>query len=471
MASLKLLLGLIPATSKIEQNEKDLISEYEKLQAFTSSEKLTKYNELKALVSSPDFVRQRKEIENLNYKGSEEAAKEKEFISLRKSKDLILYFRTVDGGPLKKFREMDGSDKIKNFESLEKLVNSSDFREKSKSKEFNGSDDYKKLQEYRELKGNQNIKDYYKFKASKELANFKNIDGSTKLARFNELKTYTESKEFAERKAYLIDRKRFEKSEMYREVVEHDKLKNDADIMWYFKVKDSDKFDILKRRELTFSDEFDKEKLDTKKWLTNYYWGEKLLKDRYSVENDLQAYTEKENFELKNSLLKIITRQQKLNGKTWSVTNGFRPKEFGYTSGLINSASSFRQKYGIFSAKIKLGDPAARNACWMLSDKITPHIDICRTTKGKVWFDMFTSDRKSSKTSLGSRYANDYFIYTLEWTSDRLVWKINGVDVFEQTSDIPQEAMYINFAGGIEKPINGNTAMEIDWVRVYQVKN
>ena len=84
---------------------------------------------------------------------------------------------------------------------------------------------------------------------------------------------------------------------MFKKLQEYDKLKKNHDIIWYFKVKDSNKFDILKHRELTFSDEFDGDKLDTKKWLTNYYWGEKLLKDRYSVESDLQAYTEKENFE------------------------------------------------------------------------------------------------------------------------------------------------------------------------------
>jgi hypothetical protein len=470
MASLKLLLGLIPATSKIEQDEKALIAEYEKLQSFAGSEQLAKYNQLHTLVTSSDFIQKRKEIESLSFKGSEEYSKEKEFLSLKKSKDIVLYFKTADSAALKKFRELDGSDKIKKYEALEKAVTASDFKERSKSKEFRESDDYKKLQEYNQLKASQDIKDYYKFKASKELANFKNIDGSSKLARFSELQKYTGSKEFADKKAYLLNKKRFEGTEMHKEVVEYDKLKKDADIVWYFKVKDSNKFDVLKHLELTFSDEFDQDKLDTKKWLTNFFWGEKLLNDRYSVETDLHAYTEKDNFELRSSLLKIITKQQKANGKIWSAKHGFTPKEFGYTSGIINTATSFRQKYGIFSAKIKLGDPSARNACWMLSDKITPHIDICRTTNGKVWFNLFTNNGKTSKTSLGSRYSNDYFIYTLEWTSDRLVWKINGVDVFQQTSDIPQEAMYINFAGGLEKPISGMTAMEIDWVRVYQVK-
>jgi len=30
--------------------------------------------------------------------------------------------------------------------------------------------------------------------------------------------------------------------------------------------------------------------------------------------------------------------------------------------------------------------------------------------------------------------------------------------------------MYILFAGGLDKPINGMTTMEIDWVRVYKTK-
>jgi hypothetical protein len=538
MASLKLLLGMIPSTSKIEQEEKALIAEFDKLQSFSGSDQLARYNELNELVNSADFINKRKEIESLQYKNSDEFLKEKEYFSLQKSKDIILYFKTIAGNDLKKFKEMEGSQKISDFETLEKFIQSSEFKEKEKmrpvtfkdtdeyrkfveykalksdseiksyykNKEkdeakkpksvvrfeeldafikspeflakknmkpitFKDSEEYKKLLEYKRIKGSVEIKEFYRFKSSKEYANYLNTDGSARLSRFNELKDYTNSTEFKEKKNYLLDKKRFEKTDMFKEFEEFEKLKKSEDIVWYFKVKDSNKFDILKHRELTFNDEFDGEKLDTKKWLTNYFWGEKLLKDRYSVESDLQFYTEKENFELRNSFLNIITKPQKINGKAWSAANGFSPKEFSYTSGLINSGKSFRQKYGVFSAKIKLGDPSARSSFWLLADKITPHIDICRTTKGKVWFDMFSGDGKIVKTSLGSRYSNNYFIFTLEWTADKLTWKINGVDVFQQTSNIPQEPMYILLAGGLDKPINGMTSMEIDWIRVYQFKN
>jgi hypothetical protein len=469
MASLKLLLGLIPSTAKIEQAEKALIAEYNKLTAFSGSETLKKFTELKDLVSSSDFIHKRKEIESLSFKNSEEYAKEKEFLSLQKAKDIVLYFRTIAGSALKKFQGLDGSEKIANYESLEKLVTSLEFKEKSKTKEFKGSDDDKKLQEFTRLKGSTEIKDYYSFKKSKEHSNFLNTDGSARLARYNELKDYVATAEFKERKKYLLDKKRFEKTEMFKEVQELDKQKKNEDILWYFKVKDSNKFDILKQRELTFSDEFDGDKLDTKKWLTNYFWGDKLLGDRYTVGTDLQAYTEKENFEIRNSLLKIITKPQKIQGKAWTP-GGFKMHDFGYSSGIVNTGKSFRQKYGIFTAKVKLGNPAAKSAFWMLTDKITPHIDVCRTANGKVLCDYFATQEKRVKGSLGSKYANDFFIYTLEWTPDKLVWKINDTEVLTYTSEIPQEPMYILFSGGLDKPVNSMTAMEIDWVRVYQPK-
>jgi len=537
MASLKLLLGMIPSTSKIEQTEKALITEFDKLNAFTESDQLVRYNELNELVNSSGFIQKRKEIESLQYKNSEEYSKEKEFTSLHKSKDIVLYFKTVSGNILKRFKELEGSDKINEFETLEMLIQSAEFRQQQKKKPitfkdtdeyrkfvefkalkkdpeikaflksrgkgenaksrivlryeellaltnsseflakkkmkpitFKDSDEYKKLLEYKRIKKSIEIKEFYKFKSSKEYANYLNTDGSSRLARYAELKDYIASKEFQEQKAYLLDKKRFEKSEMYSEVQEYAKLKKHPDIIWYFKVKDSNKFNILKSREMTFNDEFDGDKLDTDKWLTNYYWGEKLLKDRYSVESDLQAYTEKGNFEIRNSVLKIITKSQKITGKVWSAGSGFSTKEFNYSSGLVNTGNSFRQKFSIFTAKVKLGDPNAKNAFWMLADKITPHIDICRTSSGKVWFDYFPVNGTSSKTSIGSRYSNDFYIFTLEWTSDKLVWKINNTEVFKQTSDVPQDPMYVLFAGGLDKPISGMTSMEIDWVRVYKLK-
>lgn len=546
MASLRLLLGMIPSTSKIELAEKSLITEYEKLQAFHGSDLLKRYNDLNDMVNSTAFIQKKKEMESLNYKGSPEYTEEKEYNSMQKARDIVLYFKTISGSNLKRFRDIESTTKVADFEKIEKYIQSSEFREKQNARPvtfkdtdeyrkwveykalkadtevkafynekkglfsrkklpaevktktrtilryeelkayvssaaflekkkmkpvtFKDSEEYKKFQEYRKLKNSDEIKFYYKFRSSKDYANFLSTDNSIRLARYNELKERVSSEEFRERKNYLLDKKRFEKTQMFKDLAEFEKLKKNGDIVWFFKVKDSDKFDILKSRELTFSDEFEGEMLDSKKWITNYYWGEKLLKGRFSVGSDLQAYTEKENFEVRNSILRIVTKPQKITGRTWSATHGFEPKEFSFSSGMINSGVSFRQKYGIFSAKVRLGNPAAKNSFWMIGNQITPHIDVCRTSLGKVLMDFFPDGNNPVKTSLGAKYAKEFYIYTLEWTPDKIVWKINDTVAFTQTRNVPGEALFVNFSGGVDKPLSGMTTMEIDWIRVYQFK-
>ena len=402
----------------------------------------------------------------ITFKDSDEYRKFLDYRSLKKDPEVKAYYKAAAKGEAVK------SQTVQKFEELAAFIKTPEFLAKKNMKPvtFKDTEEYKKLLEYKRLKKSLEIKEYYKFKSSKEYANFLNTDGSVRLARYHELKEYLEKPEFRERKNYLLDKKRFEKTEMYNDLMEYEKLKKSDDIIWYFKVRDSDKFDVLKAKELTFTDDFDGDSLDRGKWLTNYYWGEKLLKDRYSVETDLQAYTEKENFEIRNSLLKIHTKPQRITGKVWTASSGFEKRDFNFTSGLINSGNSFRQKYGIFSAKIKLGNPAARNNFWMLAERITPHIDICRTSGGKVWADYVSGDNHIARSSVGSKFASNFFIYSLEWTSDALVWKINGLEIFRQTRNVPQDPMYVILSGGLDKPVSGMTTMEIDWVRVYQFR-
>ncbi len=528
MSTLKLMLGMIPSTSKIEQAEKALITEYEKMIAFAGSDELAKYARLDENVNSAGFRQKKKEIESLTWKGSEEHARENEFLKLKKARDIVAYFKTEGGSLLKNYLSLDGSpkiseiedlqlfvqspefkqkekmkpitfrdteeygtwqeylklkkdkevkknlnpDKVRRFTELQSLVNSAAFLQKRKMKPvtFRDTPEYQKLQELKTKKSASEVVSYYKFRRSRELRNWTEVKDSSRLMRFHELQDYMKTREFNERKEYLLDKRRFEKTEMFRELKEFETLKNSADIKWYFSVKDSDRFDLLKARELTFSDEFDGSAPDTAKWLNRYYWGDKLLRDSYSLASDMHCYTPSGNFDMRHSVLRITTKPEKMNGKVWDPEKGFFNRDFSFTSGIINSGASFRQKYGIFSAKIKLTDHRVRNAFWLLGERITPHVDVCRSGQGKVWFDLFTPSGTHYKKSVGSKYLSDFYIYTLEWRPENLVWKINGVEVMRQTTEVPQEEMYINLAGGVDQPVSGASSMEIDWIRIYQFK-
>ena len=116
-------------------------------------------------------------------------------------------------------------------------------------------------------------------------------------------------------------------------------------------------------------------------------------------------------------------------------------------------------------------------AFWMVSDTMLPHIDVARFENGKLYSNYFWgkagSNHKSISKTGGAKYADAYFIYTLEWSPNKLVWKINDKVFKTQTSGVPQEEMYINFSSNLKKDASESglpSAMEIDWIRVYKLK-
>ena len=79
-------------------------------------------------------------------------------------------------------------------------------------------------------------------------------------------------------------------------------------------------------------------------------------------------------------------------------------------------------------------------------------------------------EKKTAEFS-GLDVTQDFFIYSLEWTKEKLTWKINGVTVNEQTKGVPQEEMYLVFSCGITGKTDGlelPASMEIDWVSCYK---
>ena len=123
---------------------------------------------------------------------------------------------------LKKIREIKAYYKAKKKEELERKKIVFRYEELKwicqifsipceKEKKFRDSEEYKKLQEYKSLKGSSEIKEFYSFKKSKEYANFLNTHGSARLSRYNELKEYLASDEFRERKIISSIRKDLKK--------------------------------------------------------------------------------------------------------------------------------------------------------------------------------------------------------------------------------------------------------------------
>ena len=470
------LFGSIPATSKIESDEAALIKDYKEFKEFKKSEEFQRFEELDKIVNTPEFIQKVKEIKAQKFKNTGEFKKEQELRALQKSKDIKGYFKVKDSQQLASYKETDKSDDLKTYEQLAGYVNSKEFAEAKAGKEFKGSDAQKKEQDYKRLKGA--LKGYFKFKSSPKLENYKAVKGSDRLSRLEQLEQEVKSEEFAKVREYMAlkPQQKYEQSKEYELEKEYLELKDSEKMKWFQKLLKKNEFDKLKEWKVSFEDDFTGSAVDTAKWMYNYFWGEVLLKDTYALPGDKHFYTKGQNIEVSDSVLKIVTKQETSTGKVWNPALGFTPREFNYTSGLISTANSFRQKYGKIQIKAKMSNAPVRQAIWMVAEKILPHVDIAKLEKGKLFYGNFWGNiaekggiqKKLSKRG-GSKFTGDFYIYTLEWTPEQLVWKINDVPVLKQTQGVPQEPMYLVMSSGVTADVSSLPAkMEIDWVRIYK---
>jgi beta-glucanase (GH16 family) len=469
-----------PNTVKYESRINNLKSDFKRYQEYENSTYYKRYSELDKLIHSGDFEKKVKKLKTEKFEGTEQYRKYQNFKTLSQSKDIKSYLDFKNSGKPEKVDKILSSAEYQKFIELKNFVESQAFIKAKKSKDFKQSPEYNKYQEYLKLEKSSDISFVNKTIASEEFKNFEILKGSERINNFNELSTYVNSKGFLDFKAKMEDKNRFKKSEEYKLINEYEEIKKTPDFVWYEKTKKSNHFDDIRGWELTFVDEFDSKTLDANKWITGYFWGKALMNDNYVLENEKQFFTDN-NIEIRDSLVHLKTKKEQVRGKVWNPKYGFMPADFGYTSGLISTGHSFRQKYGKFEAKIRLNHAyPVTHSFWMVSEKNVPQIDILRyhdKSSKKLNMGYHVSEngsfRNINSNITGANFSNNFYIYTLEWTPRKLTWKINGVTVKEITSNIPNEEMYLVFSSHLlddQTPKNLPSSMDIDWVKCYKLK-
>ncbi|MBI9067521.1 MAG: family 16 glycosylhydrolase [Salinivirgaceae bacterium] len=454
---------------KKEKNKEEI----EKPQALVDLEELQNY------IKSSEY---QQKLSELQYKNTEEFKKEQRFKTLQKSSRLKRYFKFAVSQQLAFYNDFKDSNELKQYEDLKEYVHSEDYKTNLAEATYNNSDEYQKELRFKELSDSQQIKYWKKYQKSKPYLLFKEIENSDLLNEYNELHDYINSDEFIDFKTYMLDKDKWKKTEDFEKESRHEELKKSDNIKWYYSVKDSDKFDALLAWKLTFEEDFDSGKIDEQKWMNSFFWGKMLLNDRYVQAGDKHYYTDNKNFELNGTTLKILTKQESAKGKVWNPIHGFFNTDFEYTSGMLSTAHNFRQKYGRFEAKVKVDSKyPVYQAFWLKGEKIVPEIDVFkfnmdrknRFQMSNFWGDAndMKSVNKTTEKINGSNLSKDFYIYTLDWTPEKLSWKINGFEVYSATQGIPDEPLYMILSAGVNQKATPNdlpSAFEIDWVRCYE---
>lgn len=458
--------GKYPETSKYEAQLAQAKIDLGKFNQIAKGADLMTYEELKKTTATADFKSRVDHLKNDRFKGTPEYQKEQELKQLAKSGDIKGYLKFVASGDAKKADAAIASEAYKEFTALEKVVNSSDFKAKAK---VSDSEEAKKLARFIQLKGDATVKAAQSYAKSSAYANYKKTAGSDRLKKYEALTEFVKTPDFINKKKYLENKNRFKESEEAKQLANLANLEKNKDLKWYFAALKAGTFKDADKWELKFSDEFSGQKIDSQKWLGGYYWGKKTAGVEYSLADERQAFTGA-NAKVAGGVLTIATRPGNTVGTVWAPEAlGFIQRNFEASSAVITSGDSFRQKFGKFDFKVKATGTMSpvTASIWLSSDK-NNEINVATFGKGK---GVTLGAGKNISAVNDVKYSTGYFIYTLEWTPEKLTWKVNGVEVYSTTQNVPQEEMYICIGSNVVGQGKINSAdLSVEWVKAYASK-
>lgn len=466
--------GKYPSTSKYEAKMEQAVADFERIQKIASSADYAKYKELGATINSADFKSRVNKLKTEKFSDTEAYKKEQEYKRLRDSSDIKQYLKFKSKQMDQRLTMAKQSSDYVRFMELKETVSTPEFKQLMTQKDFKTRIEYQTYKDYEKLSKSSAVKFVKKTEGSDAYKNYLHIDGSDRLKKMQELEEYINSSEFKQFKAEMEDSRRFKKSAEAQTIREYESLAKDRDIVWYLKSINNQQFTEIAKRKPTLTEEFDK--YDTSRWGFGYYWGKALANTTYSLQDERQAFVEK-NVRTSNSELTLTTTKEQTKGNRWNPVIGFVSSEFDYSSATINTGNSFRQKFGRFDFKVKmsLSNPVVHNI-WMVGEKQVPMINVVTYGADKKSIRVGTVGQNGAKTvTVDGADFSEYHIISLVWTSKQLTWYINGVEVYTQKADVPQEPMYINISSNVSAKVQKSEAqtaqLNVDWIRVYSLED
>ncbi len=287
--------GKYPQTKQYEARLAQHHADYERFKTIAQSTDLARFVELKAVTSESKFKARVEKLRTEKFTDTEAYKQWAEYVALKKSKDLVSYYKFKAKGTNEKLQAALKSDKYVRYVALDAEVNTPEFQAELNKKgknfrenlrlRFATTPEKQKWSEYKKLKKSGEKKFIEKTQASAEYKNYVAIDSSDKRQKYESLDQYVKSEQFISYRKELEDPKRYEKSEECKLLQEYAKLSKDKALLWYYEQEKNNAFqDITKWREV-FVDDFEGTALDKTKWGLGYYWGKLIGGEFYSLEN------------------------------------------------------------------------------------------------------------------------------------------------------------------------------------------
>ena len=403
---------------------------------------------------------------------------------------------------VKRWRAIEKSPELAEYNELKKIVESSDFQEKKnslKNRKYKDTDEGRKMatldrlsstlsmKGYKHAQESETFQAFLKFRDSDAFQNkednsvtaserrmynmiyrsafyknYQKVLNSPELKQLMELEKETSTEDFKQRNALWADEKRWEHSEEYKTEKRYLELAKSEDIKFFFTSR-KEKIDWAE----LFRPSFDDDMTSSKNWKPGYGYANPAMKDGHSRTSELQAYNGGKNTFFAEGRMDMETRKETKKAVAWDEKKGFTEHVFEYTSDVMNTKEAFAQESGLFMAKVRTQGIGHHFFGLSTGKQGNPMVALYHYN-GSTHQMGYVDGPKTRMVDLTGVLRSMYHVYTFRWTKNELIWFVNDMEVLRLPNRLPKEAMFYfaqSWLPGNEK--GGEGKLKVQWARAY----
>jgi len=404
---------------------------------------------------------------------------------------------------VKRWRQIEKSPELAEYNELKKIVESPDFQEKKRtlqSRKYKDTDEGRKMKALDRLSSSMRMKGYkyalqnetfqafLKFRDSDAFQNkednsvtaserrmfnmiyrsafyknYQKVLNSSELKQLTELERETSTEDFRRRNALWADEKRWQHSEEYKTEQRYLELAKSDDIKFFYTSR-QEKIDWAE----LFRPSFDDDMSSSKNWQAGFGYANPAMKDGHSRTSERQAYNGGKNTFFVDGRMDLETREESKTAVAWDEKKGFIEQVFDYTSDVMNTKEAFAQESGMFMAKVRTQGVGHHFFGLSTGKQGNPMVALYYYN-GKGHQMGLVNGAKTQMVDLTGVLRSMYHVYTFRWTKNELIWFVNNLEILRLPNRMPKEAMFYLAQSWLPVAENGGAGkLKIQWARAYR---
>ncbi len=369
-------------------------------------------------------------------------------------------------------RKYQDTDEGKKMTAYKNIVESRDYRRYNEALtdpvfqdflKFRETDEFQKINSFKERLRNGLYRKYYSLYNSSYYKNYMKMLNSSVLKQVAVLEAEINTPDFQKRHALWADAKRWQHSDAYQTEQRYLALANSDDIKFYYAQRE-EKIDWAE----LFRPSFDDDMSSGTNWKPGFGYANPAMKDGHSRTSERQAYNAGKNTFFVDGRMDLETREESKKAVAWDEKKGFVEQIFDFTSDVMNTKEAFAQESGMFMAKVR-SKGAGHHFFGLTTGKLNSPIVSLYHYNGDVHQLGLVNGDKTQMVDLTGMFRSAYYVYTFRWTKNELVWFVNDMEILRLPNRLPKEAMFFLAQSWLPvKEKGGAGALRVKWARVYR---